>query len=93
MDINILTPQEAATLQEMIAASSHIVICCHKSPDGDAIGSSLGWRNYLLSLGKQAQICIPDMMPDYLQWLPDSQTIVRYDKHPDEVSRALDVAL
>ena len=82
MNVNILSSQEAATLQEMIAASQHIVICCHKSPDGDAIGSSLGWRGFLLSQGKQAQVCMPDMMPDYLQWLPDSQTILRYDKHP-----------
>jgi phosphoesterase RecJ-like protein len=46
----------------------------------------------LLSQGKQAQVCIPDMMPDYLQWLPDSQTILRYDKHPAEVQRAFDEA-
>lgn len=92
MNVNILSSQEAATLQEMIAASQHIVICCHKSPDGDAIGSSLGWRGFLLSQGKQAQVCIPDMMPDYLQWLPDSQTILRYDKHPVEVQRAFDEA-
>ena len=92
MNVNILSSQEAATLQEMIAASQHIVICCHKSPDGDAIGSSLGWRGFLLSQGKQAQVCMPDMMPDYLQWLPDSQTILRYDKHPAEVQRAFDEA-
>lgn len=92
MNVNILSSQEAATLQEMIAASQHIVICCHKSPDGDAIGSSLGWRGFLLSQGKQAQVCIPDMMPDYLQWLPDSQTILRYDKQPAEVQRAFDEA-
>ncbi len=28
----------------------------------------------------------------YLQWLPDSQTILRYDKHPAEVQRAFDEA-
>ena len=45
MDINLnkITDQEAAILREMIAASQRIVICAHKSPDGDAIGSSLGW--------------------------------------------------
>ena len=93
MNVNILSSQEAATLQEMIAASQHIVICCHKSPDGDAIGSSLGWRGFLLSQGKQAQVCMPDMMPDYLQWLPDSQTILRYDKHPAEVQRAVSTSM
>lgn len=92
MEINLLTEQEAATLQEMIAASERIVICCHKSPDGDAVGSSLAWAEYLRSLGKEPTICIPDAIPDFLQWLPGSQTLVRYDKHPEEVKAAFDTA-
>lgn len=85
MDINILTDQEAATLNEMIAASQRIVVCSHKSPDGDAIGSSLGWSMYLRSLGKEVTICLPDALPDFLQWLPGTNQIVRYDKKPQEV--------
>ena len=92
MDINIITEQEAATLREMIAASRRIVICCHKSPDGDAIGSSLGWALYLRSLGKDPLVCIPDMMPDFLRWLPYSADIVRYDKHQEQVSKAFEEA-
>lgn len=85
MNINILTQEEAATIEKMIAASQRIVICCHKSPDGDAIGSSLGWSKYLQSLGKQPVVCIPDMAPDYLQWLPGADAILRYDKNPQQV--------
>ena len=92
MDINILKDQEAATLRELIAASQRIVICSHKSPDGDAIGSSLGWAYYLQSLGKGPKICIPDMMPDFLQWLPGTEHIVRYDKHPEQVKKAFEEA-
>lgn len=76
----------------MIAASRRIVICCHKSPDGDAIGSSLGWALYLRSLGKDPLVCIPDMMPDFLRWLPYSADIVRYDKHQEQVSKAFEEA-
>ena len=85
MDINILTDQEAATLNEMIAASQRIVVCSHKSPDGDAIGSSLGWSIYLRSLGKEVAVCLPDALPDFLQWLPCTNQIVRYDKKSQEV--------
>ena len=92
MDINILKDQEAATLRELIAASQRIVICCHKSPDGDAIGSSLGWAYYLQTLGKEPQVCIPDMMPDFLQWLPGTEHIMRYDKQPEIVQKAFDEA-
>ena len=70
ININILTDQEAAILRETIAASHRIVVCAHKSPDGDAIGSSLGWAGYLRSLGKKVDICVPDMIPDSISWLP-----------------------
>lgn len=92
MDINILNDQEAATLRELIAASQRIVICCHKSPDGDAIGSSLGWSYYLQSLGKDSTVCVPDMIPDFLNWLPGAEKIIRYDKQPDAVKKAFDEA-
>ena len=88
MEINILTEQEAATLQEMIAASQRIVICCHKSPDGDAIGSSFGWVHYLRSLGKEPKVCVPDFIPDSISWLPrGGEEVLRYDKHPEEVAQ------
>lgn len=92
MDINIITEQEAATLREMIAASQRIVICCHKSPDGDAVGSSLGWSKYLQALGKKPVVCLPDAMPDFLQWLPGSESTLRYDKQPDNVKQSFEEA-
>lgn len=46
IQLDILNEKEAAILRETIAASQHIVICAHKSPDGDAIGSSLGWAYF-----------------------------------------------
>lgn len=90
MDINILKEQEAATLREMIAASERIVVCCHKSPDGDAIGASLGWQKVLRCMGKDnVSVVIPDQMPDFLAWLPGTQEIVRYDKHPETAGQLL----
>ena len=92
MEINILQDSEAATLREKIAASQHIVVCCHKSPDGDAVGSSLGWARYLTSLGKEVKVCVPDALPDFLQWLPGVSEILRYDRKHDEVQAAFDGA-
>ena len=84
MQIGILSEQEAAVLQELTAASSHIVVTCHKSPDGDALGSSLAWADYLRSQGKEPVVLIPDAYPDFLQWLPNTEKIIRYDKHREE---------
>lgn len=92
MQIEILTEKEAATLKELIAASSHILIIGHKSPDGDALGACLGWAEYLRSVDKQPQVVVPDAYPDFLHWLPNSEKIMRFDKHADEAKRLFDEA-
>ncbi|WP_308262249.1 DHH family phosphoesterase, partial [Prevotella sp.] len=81
MKIELLSEAEIATLKENINNSNRIVICCHKSPDGDALGSSLAWAEYLRTQGKEPDIVVPDAYPDFLQWLPGSERIIRYDKH------------
>ena len=89
MNIDLLNFEEVGQLLALIEESAHIVICAHRSPDGDALGSSLGWAGYLRSQGKDPLVCVPDMFPDFLQWLPGAQSIVRYDKHPDIVTQAM----
>ena len=81
MKIELLSEAEIATLKENIDNSNRIVICCHKSPDGDALGSSLAWAEYLRTQGKEPDIIVPDAYPDFLQWLPGSERIISYDKH------------
>ena len=43
MDINLLNEDQLARLSQLISTAETILITCHKSPDGDAIGSCLGW--------------------------------------------------
>ena len=43
MDIDILTSEACEQLQALIRESQTIIVTCHRSPDGDAIGSCLGW--------------------------------------------------
>ena len=89
MNIELLTEAEIATLRENITNANRIVICCHKSPDGDALGSSLAWAEYLRTQGKDPEIIVPDAYPDFLQWLPGSERIIRYDKHAADKADAL----
>ena len=89
MNINILSNSEVQTLNEIIENAQNIVICCHKSPDGDALGSSLGWANFLSSCGKASTIVAPDAYPDFLQWMPGANSIVRYDKHTEQATTLL----
>ena len=81
MQLEILSQSDSNTLNGLIQAANNIVICCHKSPDGDAIGSSLAWAEYLRQVGKEPLIIVPDAFPDFLRWLPGVERVMRYDKH------------
>jgi phosphoesterase RecJ-like protein len=46
----------------------------------------------LRMLGKEPLMVVPDQYPDYLQWLPNTEKIVRYDKRRDYVDMVLKIA-
>jgi len=89
MNINILTDFEAEKFCSLIDTSDRIVICSHQNPDGDALGSCLGMAEYLQTIGKEPLVTVPDAYPDFLQWMPGMDRVVRYDKHRERVDKAL----
>lgn len=58
-----------------IKLSNNISIIFHESPDGDAIGSSLGLLLGLRKLGKNVNIISKEVVPDYLNFLPHTSEI------------------
>ena len=92
MDINILNEAQLSQLDQLIISADTILITCHKSPDGDAIGSCLGWAEYLRSRGKDPTVIVPDQFPDFLMWLPNTEKIVRYDKHKEKCDMLFKIA-
>ena len=84
MKINVLSEAELTQLRSIIAAAADIVVIGHVNPDGDAIGSTLAWTNYLQSEGKSVSLIVPDKYPDFLNWLPNTDKILRHDKHPEK---------
>ena len=92
MDINILTEDQVAQLSHLISDAETILITCHKSPDGDAIGSCLGWAEYLRAQGKEPVVIVPDQYPDFLLWMPNTEKIVRYDKHKEKCDMLFKIA-
>lgn len=89
---DILNDQQQQQLLALIEESQNIVITCHTNADGDAIGSCLGWMEYLKSQGKEPTIIVPDQYPDYLHWMPNSEKIMRYDKHSEQADLLLKIA-
>lgn len=87
-----MTEGECSQLRSLIHNAESIVLCCHMNADGDALGAMLGWAEVLRSLGKDPLIVAPDQYPDYLQWLPNSDKIVRYDKRKEYINTVLKIA-
>lgn len=89
---DILNNEQLGQLKTLINESQNIIITCHQNADGDAIGSSLGWAEYLKMLGKEPTIIVPDQYPDYLHWLPNTDKVMRYDKHREQADLLLKIA-
>ncbi|MDD2960597.1 MAG: bifunctional oligoribonuclease/PAP phosphatase NrnA [Muribaculaceae bacterium] len=79
----ILNEEKISELHKLLTHYDKIVITCHVSPDGDAIGSSLGLYHLLSSLGKSVSIVTPDATPKSLNFLPGIKEIVAYSKYTD----------
>ena len=87
-----MTTDQLAQMDQLISTAQSVLVVCHKSPDGDAIGSSLGMAEFLRLRGKDVTVVVPDQYPDFLHWLPNSEKIVRYDKHPGKCDMLFKIA-
>lgn len=71
---------------EKIQSSQRILVAAHESPDGDAIGSTLGLTLALQKMGKDVVAVNVDGVPDNLSFLPGAQQIrtnLAADEHFD----------
>ena len=59
-----------------IAEAGHVLVVCHVSPDGDAIGSMLALGLALRQHNQRATLVCADPVPDQQRHLPDWQSIV-----------------
>lgn len=76
------TESKIVEIKNLISESNRIVLICHVSPDGDAIGSSLALAMLLRKLGKITDIVTPDQPPKSLSFLPGVKNIVSYSCSP-----------
>ncbi|HET7769451.1 MAG TPA: DHH family phosphoesterase [Chloroflexota bacterium] len=72
---------------ELIRGAERVLICSHRKPDGDAIGSLTGLGFALESLGKQVTLACADPAPNTLALIPGAQKIVQ-DLRPLYESKA-----
>jgi len=62
-------------IKRLLESPKKIIIVPHQSPDGDAIGSSLAFYNYLKKLKHDVVVIAPNEYPKFLKWLPGTNYV------------------
>jgi phosphoesterase RecJ-like protein len=71
-------------LTQILKKPKKVVIIPHKNPDGDALGSTLALNFFLNKTGHQSHVISPNEYPDFLNWLPGQEEILKYSTEPDK---------
>ncbi|MDE6089722.1 MAG: bifunctional oligoribonuclease/PAP phosphatase NrnA [Duncaniella sp.] len=87
-----IAPDLIETVRQLVLTSKDIVITCHVSPDGDALGSSCALWFVLKALGKTVNIVTADCAPRTLQFLPGVRDIVAATRQGDRAHELLSKA-
>lgn len=88
----LLSDKDLFALFRMLQESRRVVICGHRGPDGDAMGSALGWAEYLRSIGKHTTIVMPNPCPDFLRWMPGCKEVLFYSDRREQATQAVQAA-
>ena len=84
--------EDLQALSLLLSTPKKIVIIPHRSPDGDAMGSTLALYHFLLKLDHQPVVIAPNEFPDFLAWLPSSETVLVYEKDKEYTTKILQEA-
>ena len=60
-----MNESEILDIQELLASTKKIAIIPHRSPDGDAMGSTLALYHFLLKLNHEVTVIAPNNFPDF----------------------------
>jgi len=75
-----VTKQDIVKLKEFLSKPKKIAIIMHKSPDGDAVGSSLGLYHFLLKFKHKVSVISPDAYPEFLNWMEGNKQVIDFSK-------------
>jgi len=78
------------SLNVVIQSPKRIAVLSHVNPDGDAIGSALGFSQFLRKFGHEVEVMVPNAFPEFLAWMPGADQIRIYDKETDVCDQILD---
>ena len=79
-------------VERWLEKAEKIVIVSHVSPDGDAIGSSLGLYHFLMSQDKTVHVIVPNAFPDFLKWMPGAKDVIQYNRYKEFADKLIQEA-
>jgi len=80
----IISEELIVKVEKAIDNAEKIVIVTHKSPDGDAMGSSLGLWHFLMTLEKEPFVIVPNDIANFMKWMPGADKVIVYDHHNEQ---------
>ncbi|HMI07055.1 MAG TPA: bifunctional oligoribonuclease/PAP phosphatase NrnA [Flavobacterium sp.] len=84
-----MTNSDIQAIQLLLSEPKKIAIIPHRSPDGDAMGSTLAMYLFLLKMNHKPVVIAPNESPEFLNWLPASETVLVYEKDKENVAAIL----
>ena len=81
--------EEIESINQLLANPKKIAIIPHRSPDGDAMGSTLALYHFLLKDGHQPVVIAPNDFPEFLAWLPSSDQVLIYENEKEKTTHIL----
>jgi len=76
-------------VKRAVQQNGKFILCTHRDPDADGIGSELALYTALAQMGKEAVILNPDRLPGTLQFMDPDGVIKSFDSMSLEESRRL----
>ncbi|HOP43175.1 MAG: bifunctional oligoribonuclease/PAP phosphatase NrnA [Flavobacteriales bacterium] len=75
-----LPADQVEALRDLLARPRRIAIVTHHNPDGDAMGSGLGWCRLLRAAGHDAVLVLPNTPAHFLHWMPGFDEVLAVDQ-------------
>ncbi|PZX94303.1 bifunctional oligoribonuclease/PAP phosphatase NrnA [Flavobacterium aquariorum] len=82
--------QDIQAIQLLLSTPKKIAIIPHRGPDGDAMGSTLALYHFLLKNNHYPTVISPNDFPDFLAWMPGSETVKIYEKDKEVCTKILE---
>ena len=84
--------EDIQAIKLLLATPKKIAIIPHRNPDGDAMGSTLGLYHFLLKNNHYPVVISPNEFPDFLAWMPGSETVKIFEKDKKKTTKILEEA-